>query len=64
MVPKDFTAANFGASEYLDSTGRSLPLFHITRDGFMLLAMGYTGAKAMSLKVHAGTAAPQPANTY
>ena len=51
MVPKDFTAANFGASEYLDSTGRSLPLFHITRDGFMLLAMGYTGAKAMSLKV-------------
>ena len=36
--------------EYTDPTGRSLPMYHLTRDGFMILAMGYTGVKAMALK--------------
>ena len=46
----DFTRLNFEASSYTDSTGRSLPMFTLTRDGFMLLAMGYNGADAMRLK--------------
>ncbi len=49
-VSKSFIAANFGANEYIDSIGRSLPMYHLTRDGFMILAMGYNGAKAMALK--------------
>lgn len=49
-ISQHFTAVNFDASEYVDQTGRSLPLFHLTRNGFMILAMGYTGAKAMALK--------------
>jgi Rha family phage regulatory protein len=42
----EFTEANFGLSEYVDSTGRKLPAFTITRDGFTFLAMGFTGKKA------------------
>ncbi|OXS28341.1 MAG: hypothetical protein BCS36_01185 [Desulfovibrio sp. MES5] len=49
-VSKSFIAANFGANEYIDPIGRSLPMYRLTRDGFMILAMGYTGAKAMALK--------------
>ncbi|OYX14382.1 MAG: hypothetical protein B7Z15_04150 [Rhizobiales bacterium 32-66-8] len=40
-------ASNFGASTYSDPTGRSLRCFDMTRDGFMLFAMGFTGAKAL-----------------
>lgn len=50
LISKEFIALNFEASEYVDPAGRSLPLYRLTRDGFMILAMGYTGAKAMALK--------------
>ncbi|WP_303173916.1 Rha family transcriptional regulator [uncultured Desulfovibrio sp.] len=49
--PKEFTAPNFGVSEYTDETGRTLPLFILYRDGFMLLVMGYTGKKALAVKL-------------
>lgn len=49
--PGDFTAPNFGVSEYIDETGRSLPMFILHRDGFMLLVMGYTGKKALQIKL-------------
>lgn len=47
---KSFTDVNFNASEYEDSTGRVLPEYLITRDGFSFLAMGFTGAKAAEFK--------------
>ena len=31
-------------------TGRKLPCYEMTRDGFTMLVMGYTGAKAMRFK--------------
>ena len=49
--PKEFTAPNFGVSEYTDETGRTLPLFILHRDGFILLVMGYTGKKALQIKL-------------
>ena len=49
--PEKFTAPNFGGSEYTDETGRSLPMFILYRDGFMLLVMGYTGKKALAMKL-------------
>ena len=49
--PEKFTAPNFGVSEYIDETGRSLPMFILYRDGFMLLVMGYTGKKALAMKL-------------
>jgi Rha family phage regulatory protein len=42
---------NFVLSEYTDCTGRSLPAYRLTRDGFTLLAMGFTGKKALAFKL-------------
>lgn len=49
-VSERFTALNFEASKYIDSTGRKLPMYKMTRDGFVILIMGYTGPKAMQIK--------------
>ena len=49
--PKEFTERNFALSEYTDSTGRKLPMYLITRDGFTILAMGFTGKRAMEFKI-------------
>ena len=49
--PEKFTARNLALSNYLDETGRSLPMYIIYRDGFMLLVMGYTGKKALAIKL-------------
>ncbi len=50
--PKDnFTKLNFEPSKYIDSTGRILPCYKITRDAFSLLVMGFTGEKAYKWKV-------------
>ncbi|HHI9534321.1 TPA: Rha family transcriptional regulator [Campylobacter coli] len=50
--PKDsFTDLNFKASKYIDNTGRILPCYKITRDGFSLLVMGFTGEKAYKWKI-------------
>ncbi|WP_051286704.1 Rha family transcriptional regulator [Megalodesulfovibrio gigas] len=47
---QSFTASNFGFSTYADPTGRNLPMCYLTRDGFSLLVMGYTGPEAMRWK--------------
>lgn len=41
----------FYESTYLDAQGKPRPMFIMNRDGFSLLAMGLTGAKAMQFKV-------------
>ena len=41
---------NFVPISETDSYGREQPVYLITRDGFTLLVMGYTGAKAMAFK--------------
>jgi len=48
---EEFTECNFALSEYTDSTGRKLPCYSMTKDGFTLLAMGFTGPKAMQFKL-------------
>ncbi|MCS1470456.1 Rha family transcriptional regulator [Escherichia coli] len=45
-----FTSRNFSASDYTDCTGRKLPCYQITRDGFAFLAMGFTGKRAAQFK--------------
>lgn len=49
--PKTFTAPNFGESEYKDETGKSNTLYTLTKNAFVLLAMGFTGEKAMQFKI-------------
>ncbi|EFG1059126.1 TPA: Rha family transcriptional regulator [Escherichia coli O146:H21] len=46
----EFTERNFSPSEYTDSTGRKLPMFQITKNGFVFLVMGFTGKKAAAFK--------------
>jgi Rha family phage regulatory protein len=41
---------NFGEMSYKDSHGRQQSEYAITRDGFTILAMGYSGDKAMRFK--------------
>ncbi|WP_291973380.1 Rha family transcriptional regulator [Candidatus Symbiopectobacterium sp.] len=45
-----FTEHNFVSSEYTDSTGRKLPMYTMTKDGFVFLVMGFTGKKAAAFK--------------
>lgn len=49
-VSKDFNALNFELVNYKDSKGEYRPMYRMTRDGFTMVAMGYTGAKAMQFK--------------
>lgn len=45
-----FNARNFAAVEYLDMKGEVRPMYELTRDGFMFLAMGFTGPRAAAVK--------------
>jgi Rha family phage regulatory protein len=47
---KEFTQLNFQLSEYTDNTGRKLPMYEVTKDGFVFLVMGYRGKKAALFK--------------
>lgn len=47
----DFNERNFAPIKYIDSRGREKPMYSLTRDGFMLLSMGFTGTNATKLKI-------------
>jgi anti-repressor protein len=49
ILDKD-TESNFGLSEYKDQSGKTNPMYIIDKDGFTLLAMGFTGQKAFQFK--------------
>lgn len=49
-LSEKFVEKNFFSNTYKDSTGRRLPEYHLTRDGFVMLVMGFTGRKAMKFK--------------
>ena len=46
----EFTRPVFRLSEYKDSTGRTLKKYNMDRRGFSILAMGFTGKKALKWK--------------
>lgn len=47
---EEFNRHNFAEITYTDSRGRKQPEYLMTKDGFTILAMGFTGAKAMQFK--------------
>lgn len=49
-LSEEFIKNNFASDFYKDVTGRRLPCYQMTRDGFTMLVMGYTGQKAMRFK--------------
>ena len=46
----EFRQSNFGESFYMNSQNKRQPMYYITKDGFTLLVMGYTGDIAMRFK--------------
>lgn len=46
----EFRRLNFEQSEYLNEQTHKQPMYYMTRDGFTILVMGYTGEKAMRFK--------------
>lgn len=50
-ISEKFRESNFGLSNYVSLQGKKLPLYLLTRDGFTILAMGFTGPKATEWKV-------------
>ena len=50
-VPDDFRRRNFEPSSYTNQQNKKQPCFEMTRKGFVLLAMGYTGPRAMQFKI-------------
>ena len=47
----EFSRLNFQPVEYADAKGEMRPEYRMTRDGFSLLAMGFTGDEALTWKV-------------
>ncbi len=51
-LPNDeFKFINFEKTQYLDKQGKPRPCYNLTKDGFCLLVMGFTGEKAYKFKV-------------
>ena len=48
---KEFVDLNFQRSTYIDSIGRKQRCYLLTKDGFTLLVMGYSGEKAIQFKI-------------
>lgn len=47
---EEFRLRNFGESSYRNAQNKPQPEYQMTRDGFMFLAMGFTGARAAQMK--------------
>lgn len=50
MTVQNWTA-DFAKGTYKNKQNHEYPMFYITKDGFTLLAMGFTGKKAMEFKM-------------
>ena len=51
-LPKDyFNERNFQLVKYSDKKGEARSMYQLTRDGFSLLVMGFTGQKAYRWKI-------------
>ncbi|MFW3587730.1 Rha family transcriptional regulator [Vagococcus fluvialis] len=49
-VSRQFARLNFEPGSYRDAQNQKRPCYFMTRDGFMILVMGFTGKKAMRIK--------------
>lgn len=47
---ENFRLHNFAESSYTNEQGKKMPCYRITRDGFVFLAMGFTGKEAAQWK--------------
>ena len=50
-LPKNGVVKMFFLGEYIDEKGEARKMYYMNRDGFTLLAMGFTGKKALEFKL-------------
>jgi anti-repressor protein len=50
QTPETQSQRNFALSEYNDSSGKSNPLYIMTKDGFSAVVLGFTGADAIKFR--------------
>jgi Rha family phage regulatory protein len=50
FISEQFSGRNFALATYTDEQGKPRKEVHMTKDGFMILAMGFTGPEAMIWK--------------
>lgn len=48
---EEFAGRNFAPGSYADAQGQQRPMYELTRNGFTLLAMGFTGPRAMEFQI-------------
>ena len=48
---EEFRLHNFVHTSYIDQQGKKQPSYFITKDGFVLLVMGFTGKSAIEFKI-------------
>lgn len=51
-LPSDWGVSNFRQSSYFNVQGKEQPCYEMTKDGFTLLAMSFTGKKAIEFKLN------------
>jgi len=47
---EEFRQRNFVTAKYLDAQGKPRDMYEVTRDGFLFVGMGFTGAAASAMK--------------
>lgn len=50
--PADFSALNFEEADFIDKNGDVQPVINMTKDGYILVVMGFTGKAATLIKVN------------
>ncbi|MFG0782420.1 Rha family transcriptional regulator [Raoultella sp. TYF_8] len=46
----DFSQRNFASAEYIDEQGKLRPMVNLTKDGWFMVVMGFTGKAAGAIK--------------
>lgn len=49
--PEEFAGLNFEPTDYIDKNGDIQPMYKLSKDGYMLLVMSFTGKAAMLIKI-------------
>lgn len=51
LVAQNSAAKSFFSADSYENRGKQYPMYYMNRDGFTLLAMGFTGSKAIEFKL-------------
>jgi Rha family phage regulatory protein len=47
---RNFSERNFAPADYIDDQGKVRPMVNLTKDGWMMIVMGFTGKAATAIK--------------